>query len=228
MLLLLSMFFAYLLAPAVDMVSRTVRPGRRGRPLSRGASLALIYAILSVPVALAWRFASDPIARWVQVTAPEAVAHLFGGGDFAAIDRFIASAPVPASARPLAEAPRRERHRLHPAACPYHARHADRRRPVRRMARRDAGAGGAALERLAELSTIDAARAAARASAMAGRGVPPRRQQRDGGIHPRAGGGRRDRRVAVRRRVRDDWRAVRRCRSGSRPASSNWCPASAR
>jgi predicted PurR-regulated permease PerM len=100
-LLLLSMFFAYLLAPAIDMVSRAVRPGRRGRPLSRGASLALIYAILSVPVALAWRFASDPIARWVQVTAPEAVAHLFGGGDFAAIDRFIASAPVPASSRPL-------------------------------------------------------------------------------------------------------------------------------
>jgi predicted PurR-regulated permease PerM len=84
-LLLLSMFFAYLLAPAVDMVSRFVRLGRRGRPLSRGA----------------WRFASEPIAAWVHVTAPEAVEHLFGGGDFETIDRVIASAPLPASARPV-------------------------------------------------------------------------------------------------------------------------------
>ena len=33
-LLLLSMFLAYLLAPAIDIVSRTVRLGRRGRPLT--------------------------------------------------------------------------------------------------------------------------------------------------------------------------------------------------
>ncbi len=100
-LLLLSMFFAYLLAPAVDIVSRRVRPGRRGRPLPRGAALVLIYIALSLPIGLAWRFASDPIARWVHITAPDAVDHLFGGGDFEAIDRFIASAPVPDSARPL-------------------------------------------------------------------------------------------------------------------------------
>jgi predicted PurR-regulated permease PerM len=99
-LLLLSMFFAYLLAPTVDMVSRTVRPGRRGRPLSRGASLALIYVLLSVPIGLAWRFASEPIAGWVHVTAPGAVEHLFGGGDFETIDRVIASAPVPEASRP--------------------------------------------------------------------------------------------------------------------------------
>ena len=98
-LLLLSMFFAYLLAPVVDMVSRRIRPGRRGRPLSRGASLALIYAVLSVPVGLAWRFASEPISNWVHVTAPDTVEHLFGGGDFDAIDRVLASAPLPESAR---------------------------------------------------------------------------------------------------------------------------------
>ncbi|MGH9140531.1 MAG: AI-2E family transporter [Vicinamibacterales bacterium] len=99
-LLLLSMFFAYLLAPAVDVVSRRVRVGRRGRPLSRGASLALIYAVLSVPIGLAWRFASEPISAWVHVTAPNTVEHLLGGGDFETIDRVIASAPLPASARP--------------------------------------------------------------------------------------------------------------------------------
>ena len=102
-LLLLSVFFGYLLAPAVDIVSRSVRLGRRGRPLSRGASLALIYALLSVPVGLSWRFASDPIAEWVHVTAPSAVEHLFGGGDFKTIHRVVASAPVPASARPALE-----------------------------------------------------------------------------------------------------------------------------
>ena len=98
-LLLLSMFFAYLLAPAVAAVSGTVRIGRRGRPLSRGAAIALLYAILFVPVALAWRFSSEPIAEWVHVTAPRAVEHLFGGSDFAAIDRFVSRVPLPSSAR---------------------------------------------------------------------------------------------------------------------------------
>ena len=99
-LLLLSMFFAYLLAPAVDIVSRTIRLRPRRRPLPRGASLALIYVLLSIPVAIAWRFASEPIGEWVHVTAPDTVEHLFGTGDFDAIERVIASAPVPASIRP--------------------------------------------------------------------------------------------------------------------------------
>ena len=99
-LLLLSMFFAYLLAPAVDIVSRTIRLRPRGRPLPRGASLALIYVLLSIPIAIAWRFASQPIAEWVRVTAPETVEHLFGGSDYDTIHRFVASAPVPDSIRP--------------------------------------------------------------------------------------------------------------------------------
>jgi predicted PurR-regulated permease PerM len=99
-LLLLSMFVAYLLAPAIDVVSRTVRLGRRKRPLARSVALALIYVVLSVPLALAWRFAKEPIATWVHVTAPGAVEHLFGGSDFETIDRLIAAAPVPPSARP--------------------------------------------------------------------------------------------------------------------------------
>jgi predicted PurR-regulated permease PerM len=100
-LLLLSMFLAYLLAPAVDIVSRTVRINRRGRPLARSAALVLIYLVLSAPVALAWRFGSGPITAWVHVTAPAAVEHLFGGGDFDTLDHLIAAAPVPAAARPL-------------------------------------------------------------------------------------------------------------------------------
>ena len=98
-LLLLSMFFAYLLAPAVNIVSRTVRIGRRGRPLARGVALALLYAILFVPVAFAWRFSREPIAQWVHVTAPGSVEHLFGGSDFETIDRLVAKAPLPSAAR---------------------------------------------------------------------------------------------------------------------------------
>jgi predicted PurR-regulated permease PerM len=100
-LLLLSMFFAYLLAPAVDVVSRLLRTGPRRRPLPRGAALALIYVLLAIPLALAWRYASEPIAVWVRVTAPAAVDHLFSGGDLDAINRLIATAPAPASARPM-------------------------------------------------------------------------------------------------------------------------------
>jgi len=98
-LLLLSMFFAYLLAPAVAEVSRRVRLGRRGRPLSRSAAIVLLYLILFVPGAVAWRVSSARIELWVHVTAPEAVDHLFGNGDFETIDRLIAAAPVPSSAR---------------------------------------------------------------------------------------------------------------------------------
>ena len=100
-LLLLSMFFAYLLAPAVDLVCRAVRTGPRRRPLPRGAALALLYVLLAVPIGLAWRFASEPIGTWVRVTAPDAVEHLFRGGDLDTIDRLIATAPVPVSARPM-------------------------------------------------------------------------------------------------------------------------------
>ena len=68
--------------------------------MSRGTALALLYAILSVPIGLAWRFSGDPIAEWIHVTTPDAIDHLFGGGDFQTIDRLAATAPVPASVRP--------------------------------------------------------------------------------------------------------------------------------
>ncbi|MCX6545963.1 MAG: AI-2E family transporter [Acidobacteria bacterium] len=100
-LLLLSMFFAYLLAPAVAEMSSRVRVGRRGRPLSRPAAIILIYLILFIPGALAWRASSDRVEQWVRVTAPAAVDRLFGGGDLEAIDHLIAEAPVPPAARPV-------------------------------------------------------------------------------------------------------------------------------
>jgi predicted PurR-regulated permease PerM len=100
-LLLLSLFFAYLLSPVVAQASSRLRLGRRGRPLARPVAILLIYAILFAPGALAWRVSSERIRQWVRVTAPDAVEHLFSGGDFETIDRLIASAPMPASVRPV-------------------------------------------------------------------------------------------------------------------------------
>jgi predicted PurR-regulated permease PerM len=99
-LLLLSLFFAYLLSPVVAQTSSRLRLGRRGRPIARPVAILLIYAILFVPGAVAWRVSSERIRQWVRVTAPQAVDHLFSGGDFETIDRLVASAPIPASARP--------------------------------------------------------------------------------------------------------------------------------
>jgi predicted PurR-regulated permease PerM len=76
-LALLAVFFSYLLAPAVDAIRRVVNVGRRQRPLPRAAAILLVYAMLFVPGACVWRQAAPPIERWVHVTAPAAIAHVF-------------------------------------------------------------------------------------------------------------------------------------------------------
>jgi len=98
-LLLLSVFFAYLLAPAAAGVRRRVRTRDRNRPISRAAALGLLYGVLLVPAALAWRFSGDAIAHWVHVTAPDAVDRLFSGANSRAVDRAIMRSPLPASTR---------------------------------------------------------------------------------------------------------------------------------
>jgi predicted PurR-regulated permease PerM len=94
-LLLLSVFFAYLLAPAVVLVRRRVRWGRRQRPVSAAAAILLLYVVIFVAGALLWRLAKDDVVRWVNVTAPASVNRLFGGGRIAPLDRVIARAPLP-------------------------------------------------------------------------------------------------------------------------------------
>ena len=199
-LLLLSLFFAYLLAPAVDVVSRCVRIGTRAAGRCRGApSLTLIYVLLSMPVGLAWRFAREPIAQ-------------LGPCHRAGQRSIICSAAATSKRstgssrrrrclhrRARAEAPHRGGDRLHPAPGAHHPRHADRRGALCvRGSRVDPGARGDPPHRLAELSPLDAARPAARPPAVARRGVSARRQQRAGRLYPRAGRGRRDRRRDVR------------------------------
>jgi predicted PurR-regulated permease PerM len=98
-LLLLSVFFAYVLAPAVAAVRRRVRLGRRQRPVSDAMAIALIYFAVFVPGVVLWPSVRDGVSHWVQVTAPEAVDHLFRGGELTPITRAIAQAPLSAGAR---------------------------------------------------------------------------------------------------------------------------------
>src|SRR5439155_6727800 len=98
-LALLSAFFAYLLAPAVAAVRRRVRIGRRKRPVSDGVALALIYAGVFLPAAVAWRLFNDRVTYWVQVTAPQAVDQLFSGSDFKAFELALAQVPLGPVAR---------------------------------------------------------------------------------------------------------------------------------
>jgi predicted PurR-regulated permease PerM len=98
-LVLLSIFFAYLLAPVVAVVRRRVRIGRRNRPVSDAAALALIYAGLFLPAAVSWYLFNDRVIYWVQVTAPQAVDRLFSGTDFNAFEHALAQAPLAPAVR---------------------------------------------------------------------------------------------------------------------------------
>ena len=102
-LLLLAMFFAYVVAPAVDAVSRRVRLGRRRRPLTRPSAIVLVYIVLFASGALAWHFAAPIVERWVRVTAPAVIDRVFSGGNRpAAVDRLYARAPLPGRVKELA------------------------------------------------------------------------------------------------------------------------------
>jgi predicted PurR-regulated permease PerM len=98
-LLLLSVFFAHVLAPAVVSLRRRVRIGPRHRPLSRPAAICLLYLTVLVPGAIVWRGARDAAVHWVHVTAPAAVERLFSGGNFEPFERLIARAPISTGAQ---------------------------------------------------------------------------------------------------------------------------------
>jgi len=78
-LLLLSVFFAYVLAPVGAAVQRRVRFGPRRRPIPLEAALLLVYVLLFAAGAIVWRFERARVAEWVHVTAPATVEHLFRG-----------------------------------------------------------------------------------------------------------------------------------------------------
>jgi predicted PurR-regulated permease PerM len=98
-LLLLSVFFAYLTAPVVAVVRQRVRLGRRQRPISKVAALALLYSNLVLAILLVWRLSADNISAWVHVTAPAAVDRLFTNAKAEPLERLIAAAPISPTTR---------------------------------------------------------------------------------------------------------------------------------
>jgi predicted PurR-regulated permease PerM len=98
-LLLLSVFFAYVLAPAVCAVRRRVRIGRRRRPISGAAAMLLLYVVIFVPGFALWRESKPAVKHWIAVTAPASVDRLFPGGPNAPLDSVLAHLPLPSSAR---------------------------------------------------------------------------------------------------------------------------------
>ena len=99
MLLLLSVFFAYVLAPALPPVRRLVRVGRRRRPISDAAAILLLYAVIFVPAFLLWRKSEAAVKHWVAVTAPASVDRLFAGGGIEPLEAVLVHAPLPDGAR---------------------------------------------------------------------------------------------------------------------------------
>src|SRR4051812_1036489 len=98
-LVLLSVFFAHVLAPAVVAFRRRIVIGPRQRPISRPVAIVLLYLLVFVPGGLLWRSARGAAVRWVHETAPAAVERLFGGGNFAPFERAIMRAPIPDNLR---------------------------------------------------------------------------------------------------------------------------------
>jgi predicted PurR-regulated permease PerM len=98
-LVLLSAFFAYLLAPAVVVVRRRVRVGRRRRPISEPAAILLIYVLVFTPALFVWRVGADAVRRFVSVSAPAAVDRLFTGEGAESFGGAIERVPLPAEAR---------------------------------------------------------------------------------------------------------------------------------
>jgi predicted PurR-regulated permease PerM len=99
-LVLLSVFFAYVVAPLVAALRLRVRTGQRQRPPSNAVAILIVYVVLFLPAALVWRNFSSDVTHWVHVTAPESVELLFGGRTTAPIERVVARTPLPDSWKP--------------------------------------------------------------------------------------------------------------------------------
>jgi len=93
-LLLLSVFLAYLTAPGVAAIRRRLRVGPRQRPLSNTTALILLYGGLVLAIVVVWRVSADGITPWVRGTAQAADERLFSHMRAEPLDRLIAGAPV--------------------------------------------------------------------------------------------------------------------------------------
>src|SRR3989442_3628506 len=62
LLVVLAIFFAYLVAPLVDLVQRPIRIGGRERMMPRGLAIAIVYIVLFVGIGLAIYFLAPQFA----------------------------------------------------------------------------------------------------------------------------------------------------------------------
>ena len=92
-LLLLSVFFAYMLGPAIPPIRRRIRIGRRQRPISDAAAICLLYLVLFIPGAVFWRMSEDAVKHWIAVTAPASVDRLFAGDPIPTLEAVFAPLP---------------------------------------------------------------------------------------------------------------------------------------
>jgi predicted PurR-regulated permease PerM len=98
-LLLLSFFLAYIIAPALPPIRRLIRVGERRRPISDGAAILVLYTALLLPGLLLWRSSAPTVKHWIAVTAPESVTRMFSGEQLGPLQKVLQRAPLPAGLR---------------------------------------------------------------------------------------------------------------------------------
>lgn len=77
----LSFVLAYLIAPAVERLRYAAAPSRRGRPLSRGVSVLVIYGLVAAVTFPLWTFAGQrlgPALERMSVLVPQHTARFIG------------------------------------------------------------------------------------------------------------------------------------------------------
>jgi len=75
LLLVLSIFFAYLVAPLVDLVERPVRIGGRERRLPRGVAIGIVYIVIFAAAGLAIYFLAPQLASQFPEFKQQAAAY---------------------------------------------------------------------------------------------------------------------------------------------------------
>jgi len=75
LLVVLSIFFAYLVAPLVDLVQRPIRVGGRERMMPRGLAIAIVYIVLFVSIGLAIYFLAPQLGAQFPEFKQQATAY---------------------------------------------------------------------------------------------------------------------------------------------------------
>jgi len=75
LLVVLSIFFAYLVAPLVDIVQRPIRVGGRERMMPRGLAIAIVYIVLFVSIGLAIYFLAPQLGAQFPEFKQQATAY---------------------------------------------------------------------------------------------------------------------------------------------------------